>query len=323
MSTHHRQLLFVSIACIALVFIAAVVKMDDQVVLRSKPIINMEVTSPTAEDNIGLDESFLVPTVEIPEVTQSVTQAPEPRISAKAYLVGNVHTGEIYLEQNISRVLPVASMSKLVTAFVATDVLSATSTITITQEAVFAPQDSSNLLTDEQFELQEILLPLLMNSSNVAAESIASATEDRTTFMELMSSYAWEIGMPDAYFADPSGVNPQNVASARGLFALAKYLVNSRQDILQITKIASSQTATTTLHGSHQYTNTHPFVRDSRFVGGKTGRTPEAGETMMTILNIDGETIVCIVLGSKYGYREKDTRLLFEDVEKILSRRSN
>lgn len=293
--------------------------MDDQSVISSRPLVDVTNTISTADYQVPIDENFFEPVTEaISDVKPAVVSVVEPRISAKAYIVGNVHTDQIYIAHNVSRVLPVASMSKLVTAFVATDVLSSTSTITITKEAILAPPDSSNLNADEEFELQEILLPLLMNSSNVAAESIASTTENRVKFMELMSSYAWEVGMPDAYFADPSGVSPQNVASARGLFALAKYLVNSREDILKITRIASSQTATTTLHGSHIYTSTHPFVKDERFIGGKTGRTPEAGETMMTILNIDGETIVCIVLGSKYGYREKDTRILFADVEKIL-----
>jgi D-alanyl-D-alanine endopeptidase (penicillin-binding protein 7) len=152
----------------------------------------------------------------------------------------------------------------------------------------------------------------------VAAEALASSSIDRIEFLEAMSSYAWEIGMPKSFFADPSGVSPQNAASARDLFALAQYLTEHRPDILALTRVPSVTIATTTEHGSHAIVSTHPFVRDPRFIGGKTGRTPEAGETMMTIMNIQNKPIVIIILGSRYGARENDTRLLLDAVQKKL-----
>lgn len=234
-----------------------------------------------------------------------------PGVTAVAYLVGNVKTGKVYLEKNSSRVMPVASMSKLVTAFVATDVFPATSTIVIDEQAVLAPPDSSHLMVGERFTLQEILEPLLLNSSNVAAEAISSTT-DQNKFMELMRSYAWEVGMPHSFFADPSGVSPQNVASAKDIFGLAKYLMYYRPDILALTRAASSSVATTTDHGSHQFSSTHPFINDPRFIGGKTGRTLEAGETMVTMMNIVDQPIAIIILGARYGARENDTRILLQ-----------
>jgi D-alanyl-D-alanine endopeptidase (penicillin-binding protein 7) len=135
--------------------------------------------------------------------------------------------------------------------------------------------------------------------------------------MELMRSYAWEVGMPNSFFADPSGISPQNVASAQDLFGLAKYLVNFRPDILQRTRIMGASFATTTSHGSHVITSTHPFVGDPRFIGGKTGRTEAAGETMLTILNIDDQPIAFIILGARYGSRESDTRILLGEVQKV------
>jgi D-alanyl-D-alanine carboxypeptidase len=65
-------------------------------------------------------------------------------------------------------------------------------------------------------------------------------------------------------------------------------------------------------HEAHQYTSTHPYVNDPRFLGGKTGTTDLAGETMMTILNIRENPIAIIVLHSEKGKRKSDT-------EKILS----
>jgi D-alanyl-D-alanine carboxypeptidase len=76
--------------------------------------------------------------------------------------------------------------------------------------------------------------------------------------------------------------------------------------------------ATTTDHDAHDFINIHPFVGDPRFIGGKTGRTPEAGETMLTILDMGGKPVAFIVLGSDFGAREGDTRALVGAVEKLL-----
>lgn len=238
-----------------------------------------------------------------------------PRPTAKAYLIGNVGDGTVYFGLNIKVPLPVASMSKLVTAMAALYKMPATSTVEITAEEAAYPPDQSNLKPGERFTMDELLYPMLLSSSNVAAEALASSA-DRAKFLELMSSYAWEIGMPATFFADPSGLDPRNTASAEDIFALAKYLYDFHPDILAITRSPSFEIATTSDHGSHSFASIHPFVKDPRFIGGKTGRTPQAGETMLTILRIDGQPIAFIVLGSALGSREYDTRILIDRFEK-------
>jgi len=254
--------------------------------------------------------------------TAPVKKTPPPSVhaipvTARAYVVGNVATGKIYFESNASTALSVASISKLITAFVAIDTIPLETVITITPEQAALSPDKSNLLAGEQFTAETLLLPLLLSSSNVAAEALASSI-DRTKFLDLMSSYAWEVGMPSTFFADASGLSPQNVASARDIFALAKYLYTYRQNVLAITRTLHTELATTTLHGFHVIDSTHPLAIEPGFIGGKTGRTTEAGETMITIIKVNDEPIALIVLGSRYGERERDTRILLEKVEKIL-----
>jgi len=236
------------------------------------------------------------------------------QIYATAYIAANVETGKIYAQKNAKEVLPVASMSKLVTAFAATDMLPRTTTISITENDTNVPPDSSGIAQNETYTLNELLYPLLLNSSNVAAEAMASKT-NRVTFLELMSSYAWEIGMSTAFFADPSGVDPHNAASADDLLALAKYLYKYRPDILELTRTSTYIVATTTDHGSHIFASIHPFVNDPDFIGGKTGRTPEAGDTMLTIMRIYGQPVAIVVLGSKYDGRYSDTKKIIELVK--------
>lgn len=242
---------------------------------------------------------------------------PADPVTAPVYLVGNVLTGTVYLEKGGSRVLPVASMSKLVTAIAATDALSRASTTEVTADEAALPGDGSNLRAGERFTVGELLYPLLLDSSNIAAEAIAS-TSDRARFLDLMNGYAWEVGMPHTYFADPSGLNPHNTATAEDFFALARYLYKFRPDILALTTTGSSSVATTTDHGSHVFESIHPFIKDPRFIGGKTGRTPEAGETMLTVLKIKGMPVAFIVLGSDFGEREQDTRILIDRLSRLI-----
>ncbi len=235
-------------------------------------------------------------------------------LTARAYLIGNVATGKILAEKNADKKMPVASMSKLITAIVATDTMASTTVIEITAVEASTSPDASGIGAGEKFVLNEMLYPLLLDSSNIAAEAIASSS-DRGKFLELMSGYAWEVGAPQANFADPTGLSPLNMATARGIFAIAEYLYKSRSDILELTRVPESSVATTSDHGSHVFKSTHPFVSDPRFIGGKTGRTPEAGETMLTILKINNEPIAFVVMGSAYGAREGDTRLLISVLE--------
>mgnify|MGYP001558295580 FL=1 len=249
-------------------------------------------------------------------IPKKANNDPFLRITARAYLVGNVETGKIYFERNFAKQLPVASISKLVTAIIATETLASSSIIEITPSETMVPPDGSGIGAGERFTVKELLYPMLLDSSNIAAEAIASSRSNRMKFLELMSSYAWEVGMPQAYFADPSGIDPHNQASAKDIFALAQYLYKFRSDILAITRTLSLEVATTSEHGAHNFTNIHPFIDDARFIGGKTGRTKEAGETMLTILRINGQAIAFIIMGSENGAREGDTRILIEELAK-------
>jgi len=267
----------------------------------------------------AIDESFFQPVV--PVVDQTVDEKPiKPRldqVAAEAYIVGDVSSGHIYLEKAADTVFPFASMTKLVTAITATNMHKPDDLIEISQRDIEVSSDTAGFITGEKFTVNELLYPLLLESSNVAAEALASSP-DRTKFLELMSSYGWEIGMPKSFFEDPTGLSHYNGGTARGFFAMAQYLYSDRQDILSVTRTPHIFIATTTIHGSHDLTNIHPFVNDPRFLGGKTGYTPLALDTMLTIVKLGDRPIAIIVLRSPYE-RARDTRLLIDKVSVLLT----
>lgn len=324
-SVHHRKLVILLLLCIAVIGIIAGIKLAEE---RNIPKLSAGVNDGTLNPSQALtvDPSFYQEETSQPTVaktpplvvTPAVPPVPSNGVSAQAYLVGNVVTGQVYDERNGTSPLPIASMSKLMTAIVATNTLTPTTTITITPAEASVYPDLSRIGAGEKFTEKEILYPLLLDSSNIAAEALASTT-NRANFLNLMNGYAWEIGLPKSYFADPSGLSPLNEASAEGFFALAQYVYKSRPDLLAITRIPTISVATTSDHGAHDFVSIHPFVSDPRFIGGKTGHTPEASDTMLTILNINGQPIAIIVLGS--NNRAKDTTVLIDELGKTLAAR--
>ncbi len=334
-----KQIIIVTLACVAFVGVLAGVKMQEQAVSQMQQIPglpNADGGAPQSQAPVAVDSSFYVPPTGSAAPNAPVKSAPAvipvDTVSAEAYIVGDLATGEIYEKKNQLAVLPAASMSKLITAITATDMYASATTIEITPDEASVAPDGSRITAGESFTEKDMLYPLLLNSSNIAAEALASST-DRPAFLLLMSSYAWEVGMPGAFFADPSGLSPQNRGSAQGFFALAQYLYKSRPDILAITQIPRVSVATTTgyvplatttdfvaplasaaaSHGSHDFVSIHPFIDDPRFLGGKTGHTTAALDTMLTILKINGHPIAIVVLRSLD--RTKDTTILANRVE--------
>ena len=311
-----KRLILVTLVCAAFVIMAADMKAPTDIKIPSNTTIGKyEDTGLVADSYIFDHGGEMVMKSLLPNKTVT---PPMEAITARAYIVGNVENGIAYLEHNSTKPLPVASMSKLITSIAAIDTISLSTVLQIGEEARTVPSDSSHLKQGERFTLNDILFPLLLDSSNVAAESISLQGGNRVKFLELMSSYAWEVGMPLSFFADPTGLSSNNIASAGDMFSLAQYLYHSRPDILAITRIPYVSVATTSEHGAHEFVSTHPFVSDSRFIGGKTGRTTEAGETMLTILRIKNQPITFIVLGSQLGAREYDTRLLIKKFENFV-----
>ena len=307
-----KKLIVLWSICISLIVIALYTRIEDNLDKTTQPRVPIEYKEEVVSDEFYQNEQASSTDQDSSSKTPEIKKSP---ISAKAFLVGNVETGEIYMYRNMNAVLPVASMSKLITAVASIDQYSLSGTTTISEANLDRP-DSVKYTSGEIFTVEEALQPLLISSSNIMAEALAS-TSNRAKFMELMSSYAWEIGMPATYFADPSGISPLNISSASDFIALAKYLYKLRPDILKITKMDKVIMSTTTEHGYHEIVSTHPFIYYPSYLGGKTGRTPQAKDTMLSILKIKDQPIAIIVLGS--DNRKADSDYLIKETEKLLS----
>jgi D-alanyl-D-alanine carboxypeptidase len=242
-------------------------------------------------------------------------------ITAEAYLVGNLTTGEIYAKKGIEQAFAIASISKLFTAdvladYVASGTVSASTSIEITQPMLDVYGEQGELKLGDIYTVDELIYPMLLESSNDAAEALATTT-GYEAFIKAMNSKASGLGLTHTNFADANGLSEKNISSAHDLFRFAQYLFNKGSDTLRITSSSSYDIASTTEHSAHHFVNINPFVGDPHFIGGKTGRTVAAKESMLSLFNykMDGliYPIAIITLRSDYGSRQFDSAMLFEE----------
>lgn len=222
-----------------------------------------------------------------------------PGVTAESFLAADLKNNHVFLSQNTGDVRSIASVTKLMTALVATEYINIEHPITI-KDSDIVPTSKARLTIGQSVSIFDLLFPLLMESSNEAAHAI-SGYLGQSYFVELMNKKAAALGMTHSHYADSSGSSAENVSTTEDLFNLAKYLYGNRKFILGVTAGKS----TDSIYGNTSFgalQNFNVFQDDPRFVGGKVGLTTAAKETIMSIfeITVNGEKrpIVIIALGS-------------------------
>lgn len=222
-----------------------------------------------------------------------------PQLNAPIFLAADLRNNFVFTESSSSQPVPIASITKLITALVAAEYINLDKTIIVSPAAAVSTT-VPRLKGGEGVRAYDLFFPLLSESSNQAAEALADII-GRNHFINLMNQKAKALGMVDSKFVDPSGSGEGNVSSARDLFLLLKYLLNNRSFILNI----SSGRRVVSAYGEQSFENLknfNLFSGDPQFVGGKIGKTLAARETMAAIFNLDTKSgqrpIAIIALGS-------------------------
>lgn len=296
---------------------------------------------PTGSDNQPVDEDFSggsiwlsnndalnlyqlaaggTPVVVTDEETEETIAAPAlPLVTAKSYVIADVSTGHIFARKDARRPFSIASISKLLTAIVAEDVMADSDNVYISQNAVSTYGRAGGLTAGQSLPLSTLRYPLLLDSSNDAATAIAEHT-GFNSFMDRMNRKAVTIGMESTSFADPSGLSDDNVSTARDLFQLSRYLYSRRPEILEITTQTFQTTPDPYSDGLRNFTNNHPMAGRDDFLGGKNGYTGNARYTLLSIFRTESEgterDVAIIILGSE-NYTD-DTRRLLQWVQRVI-----
>ncbi len=230
-------------------------------------------------------------------------------ITAKSYFVRNItgtttlaYTGEfvpvgggsVIAEKDAETMMPIASITKLVTAVIVNENIPPNARITLTRDIVGVYGNTANFKVGETFKAQDLMYPLLMVSSNDAAEAFARYS-GRNNFIKAMNDFAQEIGAYRTYFADPSGLSKFNVSTAKDVALILEWIAKNRPQIM-----ATTQLKTKTIR-DHTWVNPTHFLSWTNYAGGKNGYTTEANRTAASLFRIgkNNELYAVVILGSK------------------------
>ena len=248
------------------------------------------------------------------EPDQFVYEPTVPNIATPHYLIADLENGAILAASDLDDAVPIASLTKLMTAVIAAEKLDLDSRVHVNSPN-FVQSLIPRLAERSSVSMYSLLQLLLVESSNEAAEVIAGEY-DRTAFVKEMNSKAVQIGMLNSTFADPSGLSAENRSSLGDLFRLSDYIFKNRKFIFDIT----AEGKMSTMVGMNEFDSLVNFneIDDvDNFIGGKVGETMAAGQTSVSLHTIklqgSDRTVVIILLNS--SSRDEDVRTLIQFVE--------
>jgi D-alanyl-D-alanine carboxypeptidase len=232
------------------------------------------------------------------------------RIGARLGLVRYLNSDVNVFERNPDGRWPIASITKLMTAIVASEQGLLTKTITFTDVMTAAEGDAGKFKTGDTMSGNDILKGMLLVSSNDAAEAFAQ-TYGRDAFIGLMNDKAKALRMMDTTYLDPSGLSARNQSTPDDLYKLMGYLQSEHPELLAITR--QKKTVITELVTKRRRTiaNIDEFAGQIGFLGGKTGYITEAegNGNLVTLFTKNGQPFVIVVLGSPDRFGETRTLL--------------
>jgi serine-type D-Ala-D-Ala endopeptidase (penicillin-binding protein 7) len=225
-------------------------------------------------------------------------------LKSSVALVIDQDTDEVLFSKNSEAVLPIASITKLMTAMV---VLNAKQPLdeelTISQDDVDTEKGSgSRLAVGTRLRRGEMLHLALMASENRAAHALGRYYPGgQKAFVSAMNAQAGLLGMHATRYVEPTGLSSANQSSAQDLALLVK--AASEQPLIRALSTAQ-QTAVEVGDRQLQFRNTNALVRDPSWSIGlqKTGYISEAGRCVVMQAQLAGRTLIMVLLDSAGRY---------------------
>lgn len=258
---------------------------------------------------------------------QAAKQAPfiSANIEAEAAYVYDIRGGRVLFEKNAEAALPLASLTKIMTAFAALEAVPETSIVTIEKEDLELEGDSG-LFANEKWQLRDLLALTLIESSNDGAYAVSGAVGEalggadkaagRDAFVDFMNRTAAELGLTQTHFSNATGLDETldiagGYGSAKDMAILMSIAVEKYPDLFRNTKynrldIESLSALPHTAVNTNKGLDSLPIV-----IASKTGFTDLAGGNLVVVLNAGiGRPYVVVVMHSTENGR-------FEDVNQL------
>ncbi|MCX6712209.1 MAG: serine hydrolase [Candidatus Vogelbacteria bacterium] len=234
-------------------------------------------------------------------------------LEAKAFAVYDIETGELIASQQENQILPLASITKIMTVLVSSENFSAQTPITINQT-----NGEKGLRRGEQWSLASLATLTLVGSSNDGATALSEASAvGPTNFIDQMNTKAQELGLTDLHFTNPTGLDDRAIPGGQGstlsVARLFSYAIKNQPELFSATRepIINEKSLD---NFNHTVLNTNEIIKDiPGLIASKTGLTDLAGGNLAIVANFGlNRPIAIVVLGSSESGRFTDTKKLVE-----------
>jgi D-alanyl-D-alanine carboxypeptidase (penicillin-binding protein 5/6) len=242
-----------------------------------------------------------------------------PQLAAKSYVLMDASSGNVLVENNGDERLPPASLTKLMTAYIATlDIrrgqIGENDPVTVSENAWRTGGSRMFIKVGSQVTVSDLLHGIIIQSGNDASVALAehiAGSED--AFADMMNKTAADLGLSNSHFMNPTGLpHPDHYSSAHDMATLARAIINSQKEFFW--------------NNIKQPNRNLLLWRDKTVDGLKTGHTEEAGYCMVASAVRDGQRLIAVVFGTNseqsraaetqklltYGFRFFETQTFYQ-----------
>lgn len=280
---------------------------------------NFSVLSPLP-DFLTYSKNKQVATINLwfPSLLLKVLNFNAPEISAKSAIVYDLTINKTIYSKNPKERLPMASLTKIMTAIIALENKKADDKYVVTKSTLVG-ENAMGLSEGETLNLRELLYGLILLSGNDSAEVIAVNFPDgRTGFIKAMNDKAKTLGLSDTNFTNPTGLEGDGLqyTTSYDLLVITKYALSKFPTFNDVVSTFDYNIYQTENHKAYFLENETNLLTSYPGVKGiKTGYTPEAGLCLVTFLDYKGHKIIGVLLGS--DNRREDMKELLDYSLKI------
>lgn len=257
-----------------------------------------------------------------PQVAEASDQNDkEPQLTAKSAYFVDINSGQVLFQKNPHIKLPIASLTKIMTAIVTVENHNFSDEILISDQAASMEPDHMLLKSGERLTVEELLYGVFLVSANDAAEALAENTAGgRESFIKEMNEKTKMLKMNDTLFINPSGLEEdgkEQFSSAYDVVLMSRYAIKQFPRLVDFSNTYHKTIPQTLTHQDYDmYSGINLLTTYPGVMGFKTGYTPEAGLTLVTLAQKEGHWVMGVILNSE-NRREEAKELLDYSFKKL------
>ena len=239
--------------------------------------------------------------------TEGARKPIKPKLTAAAYIAIDADTGEVVARKRDRRALPIASLTKVMTALLVIEAGELDRKIRVPRKATLVEPNREGLLSGRWYPRRLLLYSALLESANDSAEALAygAARGDIDSFYARMNERADALGMTDTVYHSASGLEDEtNLSSARDQAILARDALGNRT-FARIVRTRRRVVDWPPPTYSKEWINHNRLLGSYEGAYGvKTGYTRKAGACLLAAARRDGHSVIAVVLNSRNIWRD-------------------